>query len=88
MKVSFWSWGLLLTGQVLIGCGSGTTEPTADSEPNAAVVQTGSAEQIMLALGGESEEGYEAGLFYLDEGCLAAFKADIDNFLATSWVQA
>ena len=32
---------------------------------------------------------YEAGhMFYLDESCLAAFKADIDNFLATSWVQA
>ncbi|MGD1953205.1 MAG: hypothetical protein ACFB14_26700 [Leptolyngbyaceae cyanobacterium] len=32
---------------------------------------------------------YEAGhMFYLDESCLAAFKADIDGFLAASWVQA
>ena len=31
---------------------------------------------------------YEAGhMFYLDEGCLATFKADIDHFLATSWGQ-
>ncbi|MEM9274106.1 MAG: peptidase S10 [Cyanobacteria bacterium P01_F01_bin.143] len=30
---------------------------------------------------------YEAGhMFYLDASCLAAFKADINNFLATSWV--
>ncbi|MEM6452446.1 MAG: peptidase S10 [Cyanobacteria bacterium P01_D01_bin.105] len=31
---------------------------------------------------------YEAGhMFYLDEGCLSAFKADIDAFLDTSWVR-
>ncbi|NEZ68229.1 peptidase S10 [Leptolyngbyaceae cyanobacterium CCMR0082] len=32
---------------------------------------------------------YEAGhMFYLDESCLAAFKADVDRFLAASWVQS
>ena len=32
---------------------------------------------------------YEAGhMFYLDESCLTRFKADIDRFLAESWVQS
>ncbi|MEL6440872.1 MAG: peptidase S10 [Cyanobacteria bacterium J06621_8] len=32
---------------------------------------------------------YEAGhMFYLDEGCLATFKADIDRFLKESWAKS
>ena len=93
MKVSFWSWGLLLTGQVLIGCGASTTAPTEVSESNAAVVQTGSAEQIVLAISGESEEGYDPTLGWgrygspLFQSTLLKRDADLNivNDLATDY---
>ena len=92
MKVSFWPWGLLLTGQFLIGCGSSTTEPMDGSEPNAAVDQTG--EQIVLAIGGESEEGYDPTLGWgrygspLFQSTLLKRDADLNivNDLATDYV--
>ncbi|MBE9160356.1 ABC transporter substrate-binding protein [Nodosilinea sp. LEGE 06152] len=57
LKVPVWSVGLLLLGQVLNGCASNSTEPRAS-----APASNGSAEQIVLAIGGESEEGYDPTL--------------------------
>jgi peptide/nickel transport system substrate-binding protein len=56
-KVSAWSAGVLVLGQVLVGCAFNSSEPGA-STPAAG----GSAEQIVLAIGGESEEGYDPTL--------------------------
>ncbi|MEL6382517.1 MAG: ABC transporter substrate-binding protein [Cyanobacteria bacterium J06626_18] len=62
MKVSVWPLSLFLLGHVLVGCGSNTTESVEVSEPATTNVQSGSAEQIVLAIGGESEEGYDPTL--------------------------
>jgi hypothetical protein len=59
MKVNFRLWVLLVIGQFLMGCGSNVNESTTVSEPDTTSAQTGSAEQIVLAIGGESEEGYD-----------------------------
>ncbi|MBD0337016.1 MAG: ABC transporter substrate-binding protein [Cyanobacteria bacterium Co-bin13] len=56
-KVPAWSMGVLLLGQILTGCGPNASEPSAS-----APATTGSAEQIVLAIGGESEEGYDPTL--------------------------
>lgn len=47
-------------GQILVGCGLGSTE-SADISASAPA-QTGSAEQIVLTIGGESEDGYDPTL--------------------------
>ncbi|MBD2256889.1 ABC transporter substrate-binding protein [Pseudanabaena sp. FACHB-2040] len=57
LKVSIWSAGVLLAGQLLAGCASDSSDSTA-SAPS----QGGSAEQIVLAIGGESSEGYDPTL--------------------------
>lgn len=53
---------MLLLSQVLVSCGFGSTESTDGSNPTATPAQTGSTEQIVLAIGGESEEGYDPTL--------------------------
>ncbi|HEY9735070.1 MAG TPA: ABC transporter substrate-binding protein, partial [Trichocoleus sp.] len=57
LKVPAWSMGVLLLGQILTGCASNSTGPSAS-----APASNGSAEQIVLAIGGESEEGYDPTL--------------------------
>ncbi|MEO0987307.1 MAG: ABC transporter substrate-binding protein [Cyanobacteria bacterium J06639_14] len=54
--------GAALFGMVLVGCGSGPTESVDVSEPPESSTQTGLVEQIVLAIGGESEEGYDPTL--------------------------
>lgn len=56
-KVPVWSMGVLLLGQILTGCASNSAGPSAS-----APASKGSAEQIVLAIGGESEEGYDPTL--------------------------
>jgi hypothetical protein len=46
--------GAALLGGMLVGCGSGPTESADVSEPAESVTRTGSAEQVVLAIGGES----------------------------------
>lgn len=62
MKADFRPWLLLLIGQFVAGCGSNVNESTAGTEPDVTSAETGSAEQIVLAIGGESEEGYDPTL--------------------------
>ncbi|NJK99492.1 MAG: ABC transporter substrate-binding protein [Spirulinaceae cyanobacterium RM2_2_10] len=62
MKFSVWPLRMLLLSQVLVSCGFGSTESTDGSNPTATPAQTGSTEQIVLAIGGESEEGYDPTL--------------------------
>ena len=62
LRLSTLSLGAVLLGQVLIGCGSGQTESTNGSDPTASLAQTGSAEQIVLTIGGEGEDGYDPTL--------------------------
>ena len=93
MKSFFWPWGLLLLGQVLVGCGSSTTESTDVAESDAVVAEAGSAEQIVLAIGGESEEGYDPTLGWgrygspLFQSTLLKRDADLNivNDLATDY---
>jgi peptide/nickel transport system substrate-binding protein len=62
LRLSTLSVGAIFLGQVLVGCGSGQTESANVSEPAASPAQTGSAEQIVLTIGGESEDGYDPTL--------------------------
>lgn len=62
LRLSTLSLGAVFFGQVLVGCGSGQTESTNDSGSAASPAQTGSAEQIVLTIGGESEDGYDPTL--------------------------
>lgn len=62
LRLSTLSLGAVLLGQVLVGCGSGQTESTNGSDPTASLAQTGSAEQIVLTIGGEGEDGYDPTL--------------------------
>jgi peptide/nickel transport system substrate-binding protein len=62
LRLSTLSVGAVFLGQVLVGCGSGQTESANVSEPAASPAQTGSAEQIVLTIGGESEDGYDPTL--------------------------
>lgn len=62
LKLSTLSLGAVLLGQVLVGCGSGQTESANGSGSGASPSQTGSAEQIVLTIGGESEDGYDPTL--------------------------
>ncbi|MEO0490163.1 MAG: ABC transporter substrate-binding protein, partial [Cyanobacteria bacterium J06659_2] len=56
MKIALWPLGALLLGQMLVGCGSSSSEsPTPPAQGDL-------AEQIVLAIGGESEEGYDPTL--------------------------
>ena len=83
----------VLFGIVLVGCGSGPTESTDNSEPAESTAQTGSAEQIVLAIGGESEEGYDPTLGWgrygspLFQSTLLKRDADLNivNDLATDY---
>ena len=56
------SLGTALLGTVLVGCGSGPTESTNGTQSIVSSSQTGAAEQIVLAIAGESEEGYDPTL--------------------------
>ncbi|NJL49159.1 MAG: ABC transporter substrate-binding protein [Leptolyngbyaceae cyanobacterium SM2_5_2] len=62
LRLSTLSLGAVFWGQVLVGCGSGPTESANGSDPAATPSQTGSAEQIVLTIGGESEDGYDPTL--------------------------
>lgn len=62
IKISVWSLGLLLAGQTLVGCGANPNESTAGSATDAASDPASTPEQIVLAIGGESEEGYDPTL--------------------------
>ncbi len=85
--------GAALFGMVLVGCGSGPTESADDSEPAESATRTGSAEQIVLAIGGESEEGYDPTLGWgrygspLFQSTLLRRDADLNivNDLATDY---
>ncbi|MBE7385575.1 MAG: ABC transporter substrate-binding protein [Leptolyngbya sp. SIO1E4] len=93
VKVSIWPLGMLLMGQALVGCGSGSQESAEVSEPASMPLQTGSAEQIVLAIGGESEEGYDPTLGWgrygspLFQSTLLKRDADLNivNDLATDY---
>ena len=50
--------GAVLLGVGLVGCGSGPTESADVSESAESATRTGSAEQIVLAIAGESVERY------------------------------
>ncbi|MEB3356031.1 MAG: ABC transporter substrate-binding protein [Synechococcales bacterium] len=85
--------GAILLGQVLVGCG-GSQPESASSDPSAETPsQTGSAEQIVLAIGGESEEGYDPTLGWgrygspLFQSTLLKRDADLNivNDLATDY---
>ncbi|MEM9977881.1 MAG: ABC transporter substrate-binding protein, partial [Cyanobacteria bacterium P01_D01_bin.2] len=88
-QVLLGSLGTALLGAVLVGCGSGPTGSGAD-EPSA---QTGSAEQIVLAIAGESDEGYDPTLGWgrygspLFQSTLLKRDADLNiiNDLATDY---
>jgi len=93
LKLVVLSLGAMLLGQVLVGCGSSQPE-SASSDPSAeAPSQTGSAEQIVLAIGGESEEGYDPTLGWgrygspLFQSTLLKRDADLNivNDLATDY---
>ena len=62
MKIALWPLGVLLLGQILVGCGTGSSESANVTESTAASARSGSSEQIVLAIGGESEEGYDPTL--------------------------
>ncbi|NJO11923.1 MAG: ABC transporter substrate-binding protein, partial [Leptolyngbyaceae cyanobacterium SL_1_1] len=62
LRLSTLSFGAVFLGQVLVGCGSGQTESANNSDSGASPSQTGSAEQIVLTIGGESEDGYDPTL--------------------------
>ncbi|MBD2114935.1 MULTISPECIES: ABC transporter substrate-binding protein [Cyanophyceae] len=57
LKLPAWSIGVLLLGPILTGCASSSTGSSASTPASNA-----SAEQIVLAIGGESEEGYDPTL--------------------------
>jgi len=87
------SLGAVLVGVGLVGCGSGPTESADVSDPAESAARTGSAEQIVLAIGGESEEGYDPTLGWgrygspLFQSTLLKRDADLDivNDLATDY---
>ena len=80
-------------GTILVGCGAGPTESADVSDSIAAFSQTGSAEQIVLAIGGEREEGYDPTLGWgrygspLFQSTLLKRNADLNivNDLATDY---
>ncbi|MEM9216650.1 MAG: ABC transporter substrate-binding protein [Cyanobacteria bacterium P01_F01_bin.150] len=86
------SLGAILFGIVLASCDSAPTESADVSEPNASS-QSGSEEQIILAIGGESEEGYDPTLGWgrygspLFQSTLLKRDADLNivNDLATDY---
>ncbi|NEZ59420.1 ABC transporter substrate-binding protein [Adonisia turfae] len=83
------SLGTALLGAVLVGCGAGPTGSGAE-EPAS---RTGSAQQIVLAIAGESEEGYDPTLGWgrygspLFQSTLLKRDADLNiiNDLATDY---
>ncbi|MGD1859000.1 MAG: hypothetical protein ACFB0E_03400 [Leptolyngbyaceae cyanobacterium] len=86
--------GAVLLGIGLGGCDSGPTESADVSEPVESSSQTGSAAQIVLAIGGESEEGYDPTLGWgrygspLFQSTLLKRDADLNivNDLATDYI--
>ncbi|MGB3300414.1 MAG: ABC transporter substrate-binding protein [Phormidesmis sp.] len=54
--------GILLSSWAIASCTPSSTSNTADSVSKSSPAQSGSAEQIVLAIGGESEEGYDPTL--------------------------
>ena len=83
-----------MLGAVLVGCGSGPTESTDGAEAVESSSQTGSVEQIVLAISGESEEGYDPTLGWgrygspLFQSTLLKRDADLNiiNDLATDYM--
>ena len=92
MKVSIGSLGVLLIGAMLVGCGS-RPESASEADAPEPSAQTGSAEQIILAIGGESEDGYDPTLGWgrygspLFQSTLLKRDADLNivNDLATDY---
>lgn len=62
LRLASVSLGAFLVGQILAGCGAGQNGQTDGSSPSATSAQSGSAEQIVLTIGGESEDGYDPTL--------------------------
>ena len=93
MKAYFRPCVLLLIGQFLAGCGSNVNESTAVSGSETTSAQAGSSMQIVLAIGGESEEGYDPTLGWgrygspLFQSTLLKRDADLNivNDLATDY---
>ncbi|MBE9113452.1 ABC transporter substrate-binding protein [Nodosilinea sp. LEGE 07298] len=91
LRLSRVSLGAILVGQILAGCGSGS--PDSAESGSATPSQSGSAEQIVLAIGGESEEGYDPTLGWgrygspLFQSTLLGRDADLNivNDLATDY---
>jgi peptide/nickel transport system substrate-binding protein len=84
--------GAALFGIGLVGCGSGPTE-SADGSESVESSGTGAAEQLVLAIAGESEEGYDPTLGWgrygspLFQSTLLKRDADLNivNDLATDY---
>ena len=87
------SLGATLLGAVLAGCGLGSTESTDGAETVGASTETDAAQQIVLAIAGESEEGYDPTLgwgrygAHLFQSTLLKRDADLNivNDLATDY---
>ncbi|EKU99344.1 ABC-type dipeptide transport system, periplasmic component [Leptolyngbya sp. PCC 7375] len=92
-QVLLGSLGTALLGAVLVGCGSGPTESTDGAEAVESTSQTEAAKQIVLAIAGESEEGYDPTLGWgrygspLFQSTLLKRDADLNiiNDLATDY---
>ena len=82
-----------MLGAVLAGCGLGSTESTDGAETVGASTETDAAQQIVLAIAGESEEGYDPTLgwgrygAHLFQSTLLKRDADLNivNDLATDY---
>ena len=87
------SLGAAFLGAVLVGCDSGPTASTDDTVAVSTATVSGSAEQIVLAIAGESEEGYDPTLGWgrygspLFQSTLLRRDADLNivNDLATDY---
>ncbi len=85
--------GAAWLGLASVGCNPSATGPTAESDDANSAPLTGSAEQIVLAIGGESEEGYDPTLGWgrygspLFQSTLLKRDADLNivNDLATDY---
>jgi len=57
-----WSLGFLLLAQLLAACGPSGSPPQANQSNQSTPTGSGSKEQIVLAIGGEADEGYDPTL--------------------------